>query len=79
MGIMRPKNCKALTPSPAMQSTTPYHYVLLYRTRLVVVNRIDEAVVQDVPLPVQGGGQAAGLALDETSPSLYLYTSAALP
>ena len=59
-----------------MQSTTPYHYLLLYRTRLVVVNRIDEAVVQEIPLPVQGTGQPVGLALDEPSSIPYLYTSA---
>ena len=60
----------------APQSTTAYHYLLLYRTRLVAVNRIDETVVQDIPLPAQGASQPAGLALDEALPSLYLFTSA---
>ena len=42
----------------------------------MVVNRIDEAIVQDIPLPVQGMGQPVGLTLDDSSTTPYLYTSA---
>ena len=60
-----------------MQGHTQYHHVLLYQQRLVMVSRISELVVQELPLADRAGlaGQPVGLAVDDVTPTLYLYTS----
>ena len=62
-----------------MQGYTPYHCVLLYRQRQLMVSRISQLVVQELPLSDRAGlgvsGQPVGLAADDVTPTLYLYTS----
>ena len=53
--------------------------MLLYRQRLVMVSRISEQVVQELPFADRAGmglpGQPMGLAVDDVTPTLYLCTS----
>lgn len=66
-----------------MQALTQYHHVMLYPSRLVIINRVSEAIVQEVPLTGRGApslaGNPTGLVVDDASSSLFLFSSAALP
>lgn len=65
-----------------MQALTEYHYVLLFPARLVLVNRVSEAAVQEIQLGGRSSppfaGTPVGLAVDDAASSVFLFTSAPL-
>ncbi|KAK9789373.1 hypothetical protein WJX73_010275 [Symbiochloris irregularis] len=80
---------RGLLPTPAHSHEAPlalaltqYHHVVLYPSRLVVINRVSEAVVQEVPLTGRAApplsGTPAGLLVDDSSSSLFLFSSEGL-
>ena len=64
------------------QAVTEFHLLLLYPTRLLALNAVSHAVVQDIALAGRGApgyaGQPLALATDPATASVYLYTSADL-
>ena len=70
--LMRSSSCHA-------QAVTEFHVLLLYPMRLLALNAVSHAVVQDIALAGRGApgyaGQPLALATDPATASVYLYTS----
>ena len=63
------------------QAVTEYHLLLLYPTRLLVLNAVSRALVQDIALAGRGApgfaGQPLSLITDTATAAVYLATSEA--
>ena len=63
-----------------LQAVTEFHVLLLYPTRLLALNAVSQAPVQDIALAGRGApgyaGQPLALATDPATAGIYLYTSA---
>ncbi len=66
--------------SDCLQAVTEFHVLLLYPTRLLALNAVSHASVQDIALAGRGApgyaGQPLALATDPSTAGIYLYTSA---
>lgn len=66
-----------------LQAVTEFHILLLFPTRLLVLNAVSRALVQDIALAGRGApgyaGQALSLITDSATSALYLATSESPP
>lgn len=62
-----------------LQAVTEFHILLLFPTRLLVLNAVSRALVQDIALAGRGApgyaGQPLSLITDSATSALYLATS----
>jgi len=68
--------------APFSMASTEHHFLLLYKSKLLAINKVSKHVIQSVPL-VGGAarglsGTPMGLAVDTASASIFMFTGEAL-
>jgi hypothetical protein len=63
---------------PISTVLTEFHFVLLYRDRVLALGALDEALAYEAVLPLKPGEQARGLAADPVRGTYWVYTDQTL-